>query len=96
MSVASLGSGDGRRAHTLHSFEFFESVERNFGCSGGELEEFGSFFLIERSNRTPEPLDLGRRCIVILIPEMSDQEPRNGNTLNELSNLRCQFQEDRK
>jgi len=47
MLVAWLGSGGGRRAHTLHSFEFFESVERNFGCSGGELEEFGSFFLVE-------------------------------------------------
>lgn len=52
---------------TIHTFQFFETIEGYFAGAGDELEQLGSFFLVEGPDSTPEPLDLLRRRIVVLV-----------------------------
>ncbi len=49
-------------------FKFLEAVQRHLGRAGDELEELCTLFLVERANRSPEPLDLlrGGRVVVVL------------------------------
>lgn len=42
----------------IHSLERAEALERHFRRSGDELEELGTFSLVEASQCTPEPLNL--------------------------------------
>ena len=54
-------------AKPVHALEFFEPVERNLTRTADELQELSSFFLVERPDGTPEPLDLRRRCGVVVV-----------------------------
>lgn len=54
-------------AESIHTLEFFEPIERNFAGTTDELEKFGAFLFIERSDSTPEPLDLRRGCRVVVV-----------------------------
>lgn len=45
-------------AEAIHALKLFEAIEGNFTSTRNELEEFGPFFLVKRSYRAPEPLDL--------------------------------------
>jgi hypothetical protein len=78
---------------TLHSFQFFKAVEWHFRRSCGKLKQFCSLFFIERSYRTPKPLYLRRWCIIIGVATINNVLIWRV-TLNELSNLQCQYRED--
>ena len=54
-------------AESIHALEFLESVQWHFTRSCHELQQLRAFFLVETTYCTPEPLDLRRRCGVVLI-----------------------------
>jgi hypothetical protein len=54
-------------AETIHTLQLLETVERNFASSGNELEKLGTLLLVVGSDCSPEPLDLWRRCGVVMI-----------------------------
>lgn len=53
---------------SVHTLEFLKAIEWYFTGTSDELEQFCTFFLVEGTDSTPEPLDLGgrRRVVVIL------------------------------
>ena len=54
-------------AEAIHAFQFLETIQWHFACSSHELKKLGTFFLFERANCTPEPLNLWRRCRIVVI-----------------------------
>jgi hypothetical protein len=56
---------------TVHAFELFESIERHLASTSDKLQQLGQFFLVKRSDGSPEPLDLWRRRIVVVILSVS-------------------------
>ena len=52
---------------TVHALEFFETIQGNFAGASNELQELGTFFLIERTDCPPEPLDLRRSGGVVMV-----------------------------
>lgn len=42
----------------IHALESGKALQRNFRCAGDELEELGTFGLVETAQCTPEPLNL--------------------------------------
>lgn len=55
----------------VHAFKLFESIERHLASTGDKLQQLGQFFLVKRSDSSPEPLDLWRRRIVVVILSIS-------------------------
>ena len=55
----------------VHAFELFKSIERYLASTGDKLQQLGQFFLVKRSDSPPEPLDLWRRRIVVVILSIS-------------------------
>ena len=53
--------------YAVHTLEFFEPVERNLAGSRDELKQLRTFLFVKRPDCTPEPLDLLRRGVVIVI-----------------------------
>jgi hypothetical protein len=51
----------------VHTLKLFEAVEWDLGGSGDELQELGLFFLVEAADSTPEPLDLWRGLLVVVV-----------------------------
>jgi hypothetical protein len=51
---------------SIHTLKLLEAIERNFTCSGNELQQFGTLLFVVRSNCSPEPLNLWGRCIVVV------------------------------
>lgn len=51
----------------VHAFKLLEAVERDLSSTSNELQELGALFLAKRSYCSPEPLDLRRAGIVVLI-----------------------------
>lgn len=51
----------------VHAFELFKPIERYLASAGDKLQQLGQFFFVKRSNCSPEPLDLWRRRIVVVI-----------------------------
>lgn len=55
-------------AKSIHALKLCETIERNFAGTRDKLEQLGTFFLIERPDSTPEPLNLrGRRRVVVIL-----------------------------
>jgi hypothetical protein len=54
-------------AETIHTLKLLESVQWNFAGARDELKKFGTFFLIERPNSSPEPLNLWRGSGIVVI-----------------------------
>lgn len=52
---------------SVHTLEFLEAVEWYFTGSSNKLEQLGTLFLVEGTYSTPEPLDLGRRCRIVVV-----------------------------
>lgn len=52
---------------SIHALELLEAVERHFARPGNELQELGTLFFVKRSHGAPEPLDLSRSGVVILV-----------------------------
>lgn len=55
----------------VHAFELLESIERHLASTGDKLQQLGQFFFVKRSDCSPEPLDLWRRRIVVVILSIS-------------------------
>jgi hypothetical protein len=51
----------------IHALKLLEAVEWNLGSAGDELQKLGLFFLVEAANSTPEPLDLWRGLLVVMV-----------------------------
>ena len=58
---------DVEATETVHPFELFEPIEWYFAGTCHELEKLGSFFFIKGTYRSPEPLDLWRRGLVVVV-----------------------------
>ncbi len=58
---------DVEAAEAVHPFKLTEAVQRHFACTGDELQELRSLFLVEGANGTPEPLDLRRGGRVVMV-----------------------------
>ena len=58
---------DVEATETVHALELFEAVQRHFTGSGDELEELGALFFVEGADGSPEPLDLGRGGLVVVV-----------------------------
>ena len=43
---------------SIHTLKFLEAVEWHFAGSGDELEQLRTFFFVEGTDCTPEPLNL--------------------------------------
>lgn len=51
----------------VHALQLLEPVERDLARACHELEQLGLLFLVEAADRAPEPLDLWRRGLVVVI-----------------------------
>jgi hypothetical protein len=51
----------------VHTLKLLKAVEWNLGSAGDELQKLGLFFLVEAANSTPEPLDLWRSLLVVVV-----------------------------
>ena len=51
----------------VHAFELLEAVERHLARARDELQELRPLLLVEAADRAPEPLDLGRRGLVVVV-----------------------------
>jgi hypothetical protein len=51
----------------IHTLKLLEAIEWNLGSTGDELQKLGLFFLVEAANSTPEPLDLWRGLLVVVV-----------------------------
>lgn len=51
----------------IHALEFLEAIERHLGSASDELQKLGFLFLVEAAYRAPEPLDLGRGLLVVVV-----------------------------
>ena len=51
----------------IHTLKLLEAVERDLGGTGNELQELGLLFLVEAANCAPEPLDLRRSLLVVVV-----------------------------
>jgi hypothetical protein len=58
---------DVETANSVHTLEFLKSIERHLTSTRNELQKLGAFFLIERADSAPEPLNLGRGGRVVMI-----------------------------
>jgi len=58
---------DAKPSVTVHALKLFEPIEWNFACTSDELQKFGALFLVEGSNSTPEPLNLWRSRVIIVV-----------------------------
>jgi hypothetical protein len=81
-------------AEPIHTLKLLETVEWNLAGTRDELQQFGSLFLIERANCTPEPLYLrrGGRVVVILSAVFPIVHVNFGKTRNQ--QLQFLFVED--
>ena len=52
---------------SVHTLQLLESVERDLAGARHELYQLGQLFLVQRTDRSPEPLDLWRSCRVVMI-----------------------------
>lgn len=53
--------------NAIHSLELLEAVERHLGGTCDKLDELGTLFLVKRADGAPEPLDLRRRRVVVVV-----------------------------
>ena len=60
-------SVDVESAKAIHTLKLAKAVERHFACTCNKLQELGSFLLVKRSDCAPEPLNLWRRGLVVVI-----------------------------
>jgi hypothetical protein len=51
----------------IHTLKLLEAVEWNLRSSGDELQKLGLFFLVEAADCTPEPLDLWRGLLIVVV-----------------------------
>ena len=51
----------------VHALKLLESVKRNLTGTRDELQELSPFFFVERSDRSPEPLDLRGSSRVVVV-----------------------------
>ena len=51
----------------IHALKLLEAVEWDLGSTGDELQKLGLLFLVEAADCTPEPLDLWRGLLVVMI-----------------------------
>jgi hypothetical protein len=51
----------------VHTLKLLEAVEWDLGSAGDELQKLGLFFLVEAADSTPEPLDLWRGLLVVVV-----------------------------
>ncbi len=54
----------------IHTLQLPETVERDLAGTGDELKKFGPFFFVEGADCTPEPLNLRRCGLVVVILSM--------------------------
>ena len=54
----------------IHTLEFPETVQRDLAGTGDELKKLGPFFFVEGADCTPEPLNLRRGGLVVVIFSM--------------------------
>ena len=51
----------------IHALELTEAVQRHLACPRDELQELSTFFFVEGADCTPEPLDLRRGSLVVVV-----------------------------
>lgn len=51
----------------IHTLQLLETVEGHLAGSCHKLQQFSALFLVERSQSSPEPLDLLRRWIIVVV-----------------------------
>ena len=56
-----------KSAESIHALKLAKAVQWYFASASDELEELGSLFFVERTNGSPEPLDLRRRGLVVMV-----------------------------
>ena len=54
----------------VHALEFPESVKRDLASTSDKLKKLSSFFFVEGADCTPEPLNLRRCGLVVVIFSM--------------------------
>lgn len=58
---------DVETGEAVHAFELLEAIEWNFARARDELKKFGPLFLVKGADGAPEPLDLRRRSLEIVV-----------------------------
>ena len=66
--LAAIVSVDIELGEAIHALELLETIEWDFAGSRGELEKFGTLFLVKGADCSPEPLDLRRGGGIIMVP----------------------------
>lgn len=51
----------------IHALKLLEAVKGNFGSARDELQQLGALFLVKGADRSPKPLDLRRRGLVVVV-----------------------------
>ena len=52
---------------SIHALQLTKAIERHFACGSDELEQLGTFCLVERANGTPKPLNWWRGGLVVVV-----------------------------
>lgn len=51
----------------IHTLKLLEAVEWDLGSTGDELQQLGLLFLVEAADSAPEPLNLWRGLLVVVV-----------------------------
>jgi hypothetical protein len=51
----------------IHTLKLLEAIKRHFGSSSNKLQKLGFFFFVEAADCAPEPLDLWRGLLVVVV-----------------------------
>ena len=54
----------------IHTLELSKTIKRDLAGTGDELKKLGPFFFVKGADRTPEPLNLRRGGLIIVIFSM--------------------------
>ena len=65
--LAGVVAVDVEFGEAVHAFELLETIERNLASTSDELQQLGALFLVEALDCTPEPLDLRRGLLVVVV-----------------------------
>jgi hypothetical protein len=65
--LARIVAVDIELGETIHAFQLLETVERDFTGTSDELQQFGALFFVEALDCAPEPLNLRRGGLVVVV-----------------------------
>ncbi|KAI6853393.1 hypothetical protein KC350_g76 [Hortaea werneckii] len=65
--LAAVVTVDVEPGNAVHAFKLLETIQWHLAGTSDELQELGLFFLVKAADCTPEPLDLRRRGLVVVV-----------------------------